>query len=88
MGGGTGVGAGVGTGVGTGVGGGGGEVGGHTGRCANQVRFGKLAFLRQNGAFLNQKNANFRPFCTTFSVKNRHIGSLDTVHIFAFLESR
>ena len=34
-----------------------------------QVRFGKLAFLQQNGAFFGPKNRHFRPFRATFSVK-------------------
>ena len=34
-----------------------------------QVRFGKLAFLQQNGAFLGKNNLDSRPFRAMFSVK-------------------
>ena len=34
-----------------------------------QVRFGKLAFLQQNGAFFGPKKRHFRLFRATFSVK-------------------
>ena len=32
-------------------------------------RFGKLAFLQQNGAFFGPKKRDFRPFHATFSVE-------------------
>ena len=35
-----------------------------------QVRFGKLAFLQQNGALFGPKKCDFRPFRATFSMKN------------------
>ena len=34
-----------------------------------QVRFSKVAFLQQNGAFFGRKICEFRPFRATFSVK-------------------
>ena len=34
-----------------------------------QARFGKLAFLQQNGALFGPKKRDFRPFRATFSVK-------------------
>ena len=35
-----------------------------------QVRFGKLAFLQQNGALFGPKKCDFRPFRATLSMKN------------------
>ena len=34
-----------------------------------QVRFGKLALPQLNGSFFGPKKCDFRPFCTTFSMK-------------------
>ena len=34
-----------------------------------QVRFGRLALLQLNGAFLGQRKSEFRQFRATFSVK-------------------
>ena len=53
--------------------GGAGEVSaGNLGGCirVKQARFGKLAFLQQNGALFWPKKRDFRLFRATFSVKN------------------
>ena len=55
-----------------------------------QVRFGKLAFLQQNGALFGPKKCDFRPFRATFSMKNvwsvlfrkRSIGTFGSVGYF------
>ena len=43
------------------------------GRRVKRARFGKLAFLLQNGAFFGPKIGHFWPFRTTFSARNRQM---------------
>ena len=47
-----------------------------------QARFGKLAFLQLNGAIFGPKDADVRPFRTTFSANWR--SGVETVHIYPF----